>query len=96
MLIFIVSDGSGMTAEQVVRAALLQFEGVEVQLLRRADVTTASQVRSVVEEASQRQGLVVHTLVSDELRLLMLDQARLYHVEAMDLMVPCWTGLRWA
>ncbi len=88
MLVFIVSDGSGMTAEQVVRAALLQFEGVEVQLLRRADVTTAAQVRSVVEEASQRQGLIVHTLVSDDLRLLMLDQARLYHVDAMDLMGP--------
>lgn len=88
MLIFVVSDGTGMTAEQVVRAALMQFEGVDAQVLRRPDVTTAAQVRGVVEEAAQNQALIVHTLVSGELRLLMLNQARLFHVDAMDLMGP--------
>lgn len=88
MFVFVVSDGTGMTAEQVVRAALMQFEGAEVQIVRHADVTTAAQVHNVVEEAEQRRALIVHTLVSDELRLLMLNEARLYHVDAMDLMGP--------
>ncbi len=88
MFIFVVSDGTGATAEQVVRAALLQFEGVDAQVIRRPDVTTAEQVHSVVEEAAQHQALIVHTLVSGELRLLMLRQARRYHVDAMDLMGP--------
>lgn len=88
MYVFVVSDGTGMTAEQVVRAALMQFEGVTVQIIRYADVTTPAQVCQVVEEAAQRQALIVHTLVSDELRVLMLNQTRQYHVDAMDLMGP--------
>lgn len=88
MYVFVVSDGTGMTADQVVRAALMQFEGVEVQTIRYADVTTPAQVHQVVQDAAARQALIVHTLVSDELRVLMLNQARQYHVDAMDLMGP--------
>jgi len=64
MHIFIVSDGTGMTAEQMVRAALLQFEDVETEIIRHPDVTTAEQVSRVVEEAAEQQALIVHTLVS--------------------------------
>lgn len=88
MHIFIVSDGTGMTAEQMVRAALLQFEDVEAEIVRHPEVTTAEQVSRVVEEAAEQQALIVHTLVSGELRLLMLNEARRYHVDAMDLMGP--------
>ncbi len=86
--VFVVSDGTGATAEQVVQAALMQFEGVQVTMLREGNVTTADAVRAVVERAASRGALVVHTLVSDELRGIMLKEARRHNIDAMDLMGP--------
>lgn len=86
--IFIVSDGTGTTAEQVVRAALTQFAGADVRLVRQSDVKTPDAVKDVVEKAAQAQALIVHTLVSDELRRLMLEEARYQNIDAMDLLGP--------
>ncbi len=86
--IFIVSDGTGMTAEQVVQAALTQFAGADVRLVRQSQIKTPEAVRAVVEWASQKDALIVHTLVSADLRRLMLEEARFHTVDAMDLMGP--------
>lgn len=88
LTVFVVSDGTGATAEQVVQAALMQFEGVQVALLREGDVKTPEAVRDVVERAASREALLVHTLVSDELRGIMLEEARRRNIDAMDLMGP--------
>ena len=44
--IVVASDGTGQTAEVVVRAALVQFRGAEVQIHLRSDVRTAEDVRA--------------------------------------------------
>ncbi len=86
--VFVVSDGSGATAERVVQAALTQFKGASVSIERRSRVRSARGVRQVVGEASQTEGCIVHTLVLDELREEMLRQGRLHNVETIDLMGP--------
>lgn len=86
--VFVVSDGSGATAEQVLNAALLQFTGAQVEIVRRPEVRSEEQVRRVVCEAGQAAGLIVHTLVSDGLRGAMLREGRLHNVETIDLMGP--------
>jgi len=86
--VFVVSDGTGGTAEQVLSAALIQFTGVEVEVECRPLVRTEEQVRQVAQDAAQVGGFIVHTLVSDELRRVMLRTGRLYNVEAIDLMGP--------
>lgn len=88
LTIFVVSDATGETADRVVRSALVQFPDAPVTIVRRAQVRTAEQVRSVVEEAARRPSLILHTLVSDDLRRLMLTEARTHDVDAMDLMGP--------
>lgn len=88
LTIFVVSDGTGATAEQVVQAALMQFEGVQVAVLREGNVKSPQAVREVVKRAVNRQALIVHTLVSDELRGIMLEEARQQNIDAMDLMGP--------
>jgi regulator of PEP synthase PpsR (kinase-PPPase family) len=85
---FVVSDGTGVTAEQVLSAALTQFAGAEVELERRPEVRSDEQVRQVVEEAAQAGGFIVHTLVSDKLREEMTRAGRLHNVETIDLMGP--------
>ena len=84
--ILIVSDASGETAERMVRSALVQFADAPTQISRRGQIRSAEDVCRVVQDAAAQKALLVHTLVSDELRRLMLEEARLQDVDAMDLM----------
>jgi len=88
LTVFVVSDATGETAERVVRSALVQFEAPDVQVVRRGNVRTADEVHQVVLKAAGINSFIFHTLVSDSLRREMLDEARAYGVDAMDLMGP--------
>ncbi len=86
--LFIVSDATGGTAERAVQAALVQFSDADVQIERRPKVRTPERVRQVVEEAAAQPALILHTLVSDDLRKTMLEETRRCHVEALDMLGP--------
>ena len=86
--VLIASDATGHTAEVVVRAALAQFRGAEVQLVRRPHIRTAEDVRETVREAREVGGLIVHTLVAQEMRSCMLTEARSRQVPTIDLFGP--------
>jgi hypothetical protein len=88
LTIFVVSDATGETAERMVRSALVQFETSETNIIRRGQIRTRAQVRAIVKEAAAARAIILHTLVSDDLRDLMLAQARLHSVDSMDLMGP--------
>jgi [pyruvate, water dikinase]-phosphate phosphotransferase / [pyruvate, water dikinase] kinase len=61
--VFAVSDGTGITAERVVEAALTQFKDQEVEISRYGDVRTLERARQVVQEAAESRSFIVHTLV---------------------------------
>ncbi len=86
--IFAVSDGSGRTAEQALRAALTQFQEFPVSIERRPEVRSEEQVVDVVREAAAVGGFIVHTMVSKDLRNTIAHQCRLDNVGAIDLMGP--------
>jgi regulator of PEP synthase PpsR (kinase-PPPase family) len=86
--VYVISDATGDTAERVIRSALAQFEDASVRLVRHRGVRTPEQVRRVVAEAAAEDGVVMHTLVANELRKLMLDEAREHGVDALDMMGP--------
>jgi hypothetical protein len=86
--VFVVSDATGRTAERIVQSALVQFEGAAVRWVRRSGVLTAEQVRAVVREAADGQSLIVHTLVCEELRRLILAESRLHGVDSLDVLGP--------
>jgi [pyruvate, water dikinase]-phosphate phosphotransferase / [pyruvate, water dikinase] kinase len=91
LTIYVVSDATGETAERVVRSGLTQFEGAETTettILRRGGVRTREQIAQVVAEAAGKPSLILHTLVSDDLRRSILAEARRHGVDSMDLMGP--------
>jgi [pyruvate, water dikinase]-phosphate phosphotransferase / [pyruvate, water dikinase] kinase len=88
LTVYVVSDGTGGTAERMARSALIQFENAQVNLVRRPNVRTVKKLRVVVEEAAAGESLILHTLVSDELRRLMVSETRLHGVDALDMMGP--------
>ena len=86
--IFIVSDGTGGTAEQILRAALTQFADTEVNIERRSEIREESQIVEIVKEAAEKRGVIIHTLVSLHLRQTIKYLGRLHTVETIDLMGP--------
>jgi [pyruvate, water dikinase]-phosphate phosphotransferase / [pyruvate, water dikinase] kinase len=86
--ILVASDGTGRTAELVVRAALVQFQGAAVQISIRPHVRTATAVREAVRAAAAVGGLIVHTLVLPEMRRILLTEARACDVATIDLLGP--------
>lgn len=86
--IYIISDGTGKTAEQALKAALTQFVETEVQLNIRSHVCKEEQVLKVINEASATKGFIVHTVVSRKLREKILNLGRLHDVETVDIMGP--------
>jgi hypothetical protein len=88
LVVIAVSDGTGETVAQLVHAALVQFEGAEVAVLRRGRLRTIEALREVVAEAAARQAIVCHTLVSNELRQAMSAEARAHGVDAHDMIGP--------
>ena len=84
--IYVVSDGTGRTGEQAITAALYQFSDVNVKLIKRAKVRTEQKIRQVVQEAEKSGGFIVHTLVTDKLREVMLRTGRKSNVDTIDLL----------
>ena len=86
--LFIISDGTGWTAEQTVRAALTQFENDKVIINLRPNIRKGEQVLHVVKEAEAVKGTIVHTVVSKKLRNKILKYSKLHNVETIDIMGP--------
>ena len=86
--VFVVSDGTGGTAKQALRAALVQFEHTKVEIHIRPNVRSEQQVEEIISEAFLIQGLIIHTIVSKKLRHLILDLGSLHELQTIDLMGP--------
>lgn len=72
----------------MVRSALAQFGDVTAEILKRTQVNTRQRVLLVMKEAAGKKSLILHTIVSSDLRNFLLQQSRLAGVDAMDLMGP--------
>ncbi|NCN95392.1 MAG: kinase/pyrophosphorylase, partial [Bdellovibrionales bacterium] len=86
--VFILSDGTGETASTMVRAALVQYEGQDIQIVRSKNIRTEDQVRSLMEDVFQRKGMVVYTMVSPHMRKVVFESASEKGIPVVDLMGP--------
>jgi regulator of PEP synthase PpsR (kinase-PPPase family) len=91
--IYIISDGTGETAGAMVRAALVQFNAKEINIVRCKNVRTEDQIDSLLDDASQRKSFVVYTVVSPSMRAKILDGATSKGLLAVDLLGPLLNGL---
>jgi len=91
--IWVISDGSGSTAERVLRASLVQFGHEDVKVERIPDVRTSEQIKGIVNTAAKKKGLVAYTLVTPELRKEIATRANELAVPTVDLLGPLLTTL---
>jgi hypothetical protein len=85
-VVYVISDATGATGQRVVQAALAQFANAEVAVEMKPGVGSAKQ-------AARAGGTIVHTLAVPELREVMIDEGRAYHVVSIDLLGPLVTRL---
>lgn len=86
--IYVISDGTGSTAQQAVTAALTQFKGSDPEIKRFGDILDVEQVMQIVKRAKAEKAIIIHTLVTDKLREELVRLTRIHHVESIDLMGP--------
>lgn len=91
--IWVISDGSGSTAERVLQASLVQFGHENVIVERIPDLRTKNQIKDIIERASKHKGLVAYTLVSTELRNEIATRSNEHNVPTVDLLGPLLTSL---
>jgi regulator of PEP synthase PpsR (kinase-PPPase family) len=92
--VFVLSDGTGETADQMIKAALVQFVRDGLRIVRYKNIRTESQVASVFAEAQREpRALVVHTVVGEELRGFIEKTAQEVGVASVDLLGPLMNRL---
>lgn len=88
LTLFIMSDGTGETADLMIKAALVQYSGSDLRIVRYKNVRTEPQVAAIFEEAQAKRGIVVYTVVAKTLREFIEKTAQQFVVPAVDLLGP--------
>lgn len=87
-IVWIVSDGTGRTASQLIKAASYQFEGADIEYRIMKEVTTDKKIFEVIDRLKEESGMVVYTLVSKANRRLMHRLMVENHILSVDLFGP--------
>jgi regulator of PEP synthase PpsR (kinase-PPPase family) len=91
--LFIISDGTGDTATQVVEACLVQFEDPNVQVHVFPLVTDHDQLRHIMADAKKQKAMVVCTLVRASQRTEADKLAKQFRVQMVDVIGNMLGGL---
>ena len=86
--IIVLSDGTGETAAQITKAAMVQFSDKEIYFTRYKNIRTKAQVEAIFDDAAIHHDLVVYTIVSPELRDYIANKAIEKGVPVIDLLGP--------
>ncbi|MCF8033776.1 MAG: pyruvate, phosphate dikinase/phosphoenolpyruvate synthase regulator [Desulfarculaceae bacterium] len=87
--LYVLSDATGITAERMTRAALVQFsKNVKAEVVRRPHLKTPAQLKRVLAEVRQDPGLVIYSLVERRLRRALARERGRGDLEMYDLLGP--------
>lgn len=87
LMVSIISDSTGETAESMFHAGLAQFKDLDVVIERHRAVRHVDQVRQIAQDFAARGGqLIVSTLVKDDVRTALLESTQRYHLGYVSMM----------
>ncbi len=86
--VFIVSDSTGMTAEMVINAVLVQFKEIKPIFKKFPYIKTKEQIKTILMKAEEVQGIVIYSLVLQELRNWLRTEKKKINVYTIDLLGP--------
>jgi regulator of PEP synthase PpsR (kinase-PPPase family) len=86
--IIVLSDGTGETASQITKAAMLQFSDKDIYFTRYKNIRTKAQVDAIFDDAAIHHDMIVYTIVSPDLREFITQKAMERQVPVIDLLGP--------
>jgi regulator of PEP synthase PpsR (kinase-PPPase family) len=86
--VFIVSDATGMTAEMVISAVLVQFKEIDPVFKKFPYIKTREQIKTIFAQAEAAHGILIYSFVSQELRSWIRREKRRTNIFAVDLLGP--------
>lgn len=88
IVIYIISDSIGETAEQVSKAGISQFETENYEIRRFPFITEKNQIIELLEEAKSENAVIIFTMVLEELKDFLIDEATARGIPNIDVMSP--------
>lgn len=86
--VFIISDATGATAERVINAALVQFEGISPVFKKFPFVKTTDQMAEILAQAKDLDAIVIYSLVSQEIRQWIDTNKHKWRIYFIDIIGP--------
>lgn len=83
-----VSDATGETLETMTKAALVQFEGIEVHKHFWPMIRTARQMKRLMIDIGEDPGLVLYTIVNEEIRETLIKKCAELGMSTLSLLDP--------
>lgn len=93
LLIYIVSDSIGETAEQVAKASVSQFLFDNYEIRRFPFINEKQQISEMIEEAKQQRSIIIFTMVVQELKDYLVEESSKANIPSIDIMSPIIQGL---
>ncbi|MBY0313931.1 MAG: kinase/pyrophosphorylase [Bdellovibrionales bacterium] len=88
VFIYVISDGTGETAMTMTRAALVHYTDHDLNIVRHKNIRTQPQIDSAIEEAFEKKAIIIHTIVSRQLRKYLQEKTGSLGVPQVDLLGP--------
>lgn len=92
--VFIISDATGATAERVINAALVQFDGIAPVFRKFPFVKTADQLAEILTQAQDLDAIVIYSLVSQDIRQWIYANRHKWRIYLIDLIGPILRNLQ--
>lgn len=84
--LFVLSDGTGETVENLVQAILIQYGNLKIEIYRYKMVRSEAQVNAIIEEAKLRSAPLIYTVVSPEVRVAISEGVKKHSIKAVDVL----------
>jgi len=86
--VYVLSGGTGRTADNVLRSALAQFSCPTPQVIRHIQVRSVNSAVNVVQDVAAAKGVLFHTLVEPDVRAAVTETAKLAGIPTFDILGP--------
>lgn len=86
--IYVVSGGKGVAGHTMVHSLIIQYPDNKIPVKVIPNVQTEKRIITIVQKVKKAGGLLVHTMVKNELRDILLRECRIHKVNNVDLMGP--------
>lgn len=88
LVIYVISDSIGETAELVSKAAISQFHTEGYEIRRFPYISENQQILEILDEIKNEPGIIVFTIVVPKLRKTLVDGAKILNIKCIDVMTP--------